>query len=123
MKKFLLLSILIICFALPNLADENQEAPSKEIIILSERPTGSRSQNTSISIDAYYQGGAIYLQFGENIGCMDVNITNHSTGEQWHDTACSDNATEVIAISSSLGIYQITLETESGAIYYGSFSL
>lgn len=95
----------------------------QEIVIVKDKDPQPRSPGTSISIDAYYQGGAIYLQFGENIGCMDVNITNHSTGEQWYDTACSDNVTEVIAISSSLGIYQITLETESGAIYYGSFSL
>lgn len=116
--------ILTVLLSFANLiANTSEEDDRKEIVIIKDNNPRPRTPDFGVPIEAYYQGGVIYLHFSEDIGCMDVNVTNITTGEQWNDTACADNSVEVIAVSSSHGNYQITLESETGTTYFGEFSL
>lgn len=121
--KTILVALVLIMPFISKGEDNNETYPIK----LS--PTGDNGTNRprtpdfGVPIEAYYQGGVIYLHFSEDIGCMDVNVTNITTGEQWNDSACADNSVEVIAVSESHGNYQITLESETGTTYFGEFSL
>lgn len=119
-------SILILTVLLPFIkimANTSEGDDRKEIVIIKDKEQRPRIPDYFVPIEAYYQEGVIYLQFSEDIGCMDVNVTNITTGEQWQDIACSDSSVETIIISSSQGDYQITLETETGTTYSGEFSL
>ena len=82
-----------------------------------------RTPEYGAEISAYYQNGVIYLQFNEDIGCMDVNVVNLSTGDLWADDACSDNGVETIAVSSAAGSYFITLTTDNGSTYSGEYTI
>lgn len=116
--------ILTVLLSFANLiANTSEEDDRKEIVIIKDNNPRPRTPDFGVPIEAYYQGGVIYLHFSEDIGCMDVNVTNITTGEQWNDTACADNSVEVIAVSSSHGNYQITLESETGTTYFGEFTL
>lgn len=116
--------ILTVLLSFANLiANTSEEDDRKEIVIIKDNNPRPRTPDFGVPIEAYYQGGVIYLHFSEDIGCMDVNVTNLTTGEQWNDTACANNSVEIIAVSSSHGNYQITLESETGTTYFGEFSL
>lgn len=63
---------------------ENPENPGQivEIPIVNDKvPLRPRTPDYCSEISAYYQNGVIYLQFNEDIGCMDVEVINLSTGE------------------------------------------
>ena len=116
--------ILTVLLSFANLiANTSEEDDRKEIVIIKDNNPRPRTPDFGVPIEAYYQGGVIYLHFSEDIGCMDVNVINLTTGEQWNDTACADSSVEVIAISTTHGNYQITLESEIGTTYFGEFSL
>ena len=58
-----------------------------DIPLLSATPARPRTPDYCSEISAYYQNGVIYLQFSEDIGCMDVEVVNLTTGELWSDDA------------------------------------
>ena len=123
-KLFTFIVSLIVCsFSLIAEDDTTTRIPLSQTSPKGNSEQRPRTPDFGVPIEAYYQGGVIYLQFNEDIGCMDVNVTNITTGEQWQDIACSDSSVETIIISSLQGHYQITLETEIGTTYSGEFSL
>ena len=65
--------------------DSNESIPIK--VERQEKPLGPRTPDYCSEISAYYQNGVIYLQFSGDLGCMDVQVINLSTGELWRDDA------------------------------------
>lgn len=123
-KLFTFIVSLIVCsFSLIAEDDTTTRIPLSQTSPKGNSEQRPRTPDFGVPIEAYYQGGVIYLHFSEDIGCMDVNVINLTTGEQWNDTACADSSVEVIAISTTHGNYQITLESEIGTTYFGEFSL
>ena len=123
-KLFTFIVSLIVCsFSLIAEDDTTTRIPLSQTSPKGNSEQRPRTPDFGVPIEAYYQGGVIYLHFSEDIGCMDVNVTNITTGEQWNDSACADSSVEVIAISTTHGNYQITLESEIGTTYFGEFSL
>ena len=119
-RIFAVIAIIAFCsFAL--FAEDGETIPIKQ----SKDNSGSlpRTPNATTPITAYYQSGVIYIQFSEDLGCLDVEVINSTTNQQWIDVACSDNSTEAIVISTTPGIYTITLTTEDGIEYSGQFTL
>lgn len=106
---------------------QQPENPESEIWIpiREEKPSFNRPRTPDycVEISAYYQNGVIYLQFNEDIGCMDVEVVNLSTGEQWNDGVCSDSQMETVIVSSATGNYTITLTTDNGTVYSGEYTL
>ena len=94
-----------------------------DIPLLPATPARPRTPNYCGAISAYYQNGVIYLQFSEDIGCMDVQVINLSTDEQWNDGACSDSGVETVAVSSAAGSYAIALTTDNGSTYSGEYTI
>ena len=81
-KLFTFIVSLIVCsFSL--IADDNTTTriPLKQTESKDNSEQRPRTPDFGVPIDAYYQGGVIYLHFSEDIGCMDVNVTNLTTGE------------------------------------------
>ena len=77
-------------------------------------------------ISAYYYEMMSYIQtdITENLGKIDISVTNISTGEIWSDTINSktDNQS-ILQISGSLGYYLIVYTTSSGDTIEGSFTI
>lgn len=66
----------------------------------------------------------IQTDITENLGKIDISVTNISTGEIWYDTINSktDNQS-ILQISGSLGYYLIVYTTSSGDTIEGSFTI
>ena len=128
MTKLILTITTLLCTVISgNVKPENPEIPdvAQPVPIRKETPEINRPRTPDYcsEISAYYQNGVIYLQFNEDLGCMDVQVINLSTGEQWNDGACSDSGVETVAVSSAAGSYAITLTTDNGSTYSGEYTL
>ena len=90
MIKSILSIVTLLCTTISG-SVQQPENPESEIWIpiREEKPTLNRPRTPDYcgAISAYYQNGVIYLQFNEDIGCMDVEVVNLSTGELWSDDA------------------------------------
>ena len=99
-KKILLTLMLFAPFALMADGDEQTAPPINTEIpetaepipigdepIFVNKPLRPRTPDYCSEISAYYQNGVIYLQFNEDIGCMDVEVINLSTGDLLTDDA------------------------------------
>ena len=125
MTNILLSIAILLCTVVSgNIEYEKNKDPETAIgIVLQKGPLGPRTPNYCSEISAYYQNGVIYLQFNEDIGCMDVEVVNLTTGELWSDDACSDSGMETVSVSSATGSYAITLTTDNGSTYLGEYTI
>ena len=126
MLKPILSILTLLCITVSgNVQQPENPEPEIWIPIRDEKPTikNPRTPDYCSEISAYYQNGVIYLQFNEDIGCMDVEVVNLSTGELWSDDACSDSGMETVSVSSAAGSYAITLTTDNGSTYSGEYTI
>ena len=89
MTNILLSIAILLCTVVSGSTDyEKTNDPETAVEILVQKgPLRPRTPDYCAEISAYYQNGVIYLQFNEDIGCMDVDVVNLSTGELWSDDA------------------------------------
>lgn len=95
-------------------------------ITLNSSPSDKKQPRTpdyGSDIMAYYQDGVIYLQFGYDMGEVEISVINETTGEVWQQTEDSAFGSTSIATSTDAGNYYITIVTDDGACYSGSYSL
>lgn len=108
-----------VCFA---------ESPSEDepIVIIIEReskkPQQPRTPDYACDITAYYQSGVIYLNFGSDMGEVEITVTNENTGEQWSQTDDTAFGAATITTSTDAGDYSIMIVTAT-TTYIGTFSL
>ena len=78
-----------------------------------------------IPIQAYYDGflTSVCVQFLQNIGDVDVTITNLSTGDYVNYDVDSSTGGTMLPISGEVGTYRIVLLLSSGAGYEGEFAI
>ena len=108
------------CGVLLSSAEEKKEIQiSKELT----HPKAPRTPDYGSDITAFYQSGVIYLQFGSDMGEVEITVTNETTGEMWQQTDDTAFGYATIATSTSAGIYYITIVTDDASCYSGSFSL
>ena len=119
MKKIFLL-LFLMCGVLLSYAEEKKEIPIHEDPKPMQEP---RTPDYGSDITAFYQSGVIYLQFGSDMGEVEITVTNESTGEQWSQIDDSAFGSASIATSTSAGNYYITIVTDDASCYSGSFSL
>lgn len=119
MKKTVLLFFLV-CGILLSSAEEYKEIP------IGQNPTITiipRTPDYGSDIMAYYQDGVIYLQFGYDMGEVEISVFNETTGEMWQQTDDSAFGSATIITSTSAGNYYITIVTDDGSCYSGNFTL
>ena len=124
-KVFFILTLVLI--SLSNhicLAEETIKGADPIIIeIEKDKPQKPRTPDFGSDITAFYQSGVIYLQFGYDMGEVEITVTNESTGEQWSQIDDSAAGAASIATSTSPGNYYISIVSDDASCYSGSFSL
>ena len=108
------------CGILLSSAEEKWEIPIQNP---PKDPQSQRTPDFGSDIMAYYQDGVIYLQFAYDMGEVEITVTNESTVEMWQQTEDSAFGSTSIATSTDAGNYYITIVTDDGACYSGSYSL
>ncbi len=119
MKKIFFL-LFLMCGILLSSAEEKKEI---SIQPYPKNPQSQRTPDYGSDIMAYYQDGVIYLQFGYDMGEVEITVTNESTGEMWQQTDDSVFGAATIATSTNVGNYYITIVTDDGSYYSGNFTL
>ncbi len=66
---------------------------------------------------------ALSITFQHDLGEVDVNVTNHSTGEYLEGTLNASAGTTVLPVSGDDGFYTVTFVLSDGTEYYGEFEL
>lgn len=78
-----------------------------------------------IPLESYYIGmmDAIQTSVTTDVGIVEMNVTNLSTGETWSDTFDSAVTPHFLQISGAPGLYEITYLTSFGDLYEGNFTI
>lgn len=78
-----------------------------------------------IPIEAYYDSfiSGIAITFLQELGNVEMNVTNHSTGEYLEGTITATTGTTVLPISGTEGVYTITFTLSNGTEYEGEFEI
>ncbi len=66
---------------------------------------------------------ALSITFMNTLGEVEVNVTNHSTGDYLSGTLDANAGTAILPISGDEGFYTVTFILPDGKEYYGEFEL
>ena len=96
------------------------------IILKTQSTTGIRPN--SLESGPFYctyesSDGAVCIDFMENVGCVSISVTNMSSGETVYDIADSSEGSAILFTSGMPGSSILQLETASGDVYEGEFSI
>lgn len=78
----------------------------------------NKHPRTLIPITCVYVDGTVQLTILENLGEIELFVTNQTTGEQW-----STVNNWVLQTSTAAGVYLVEIITEDGTTYWGTYTL
>lgn len=78
----------------------------------------NKHPRTLIPITCVYVDGTVQLTILENLGEIELFVTNQTTGEQW-----STANNWVLQTSTAAGVYLVEIITEDGTTYWGTYTL
>ena len=119
--------ILLVAFLLPLSALEmraDEKGEIQKIPLILQGGTKLKRNIEESSIESYYYGmlSGIQTTVTEDLGEVEVTVTNLSTGEAWSDSFDSGVTMQtLLPISGTSGYYEINYVTESGDVYTGEF--
>lgn len=125
MRKLLILLSLILSFSICSGKDVTPPSTPLPIPIT---PKGNdrdnnRPHDEAAAITAYYQNGAVYISMDSYERMAEINVTNTTSGHEFHTRSSTAYQPMVIEINPEHGHYIVTLSTEIGNTYFGEFSL
>ena len=118
--KLLLVVLLSYMFVGNVIADESQKKPvdvDLQIGVVNS-DNSNKHPRTLIPITCVYVDGTVQLTILENLGEMELFVTNQTTGEQW-----STVNNLVLQTSIASGVYLVEIVTENGDTYWGTYTL
>jgi hypothetical protein len=124
MRKILILTMafLLPVFALEMRADEKEQIKKIPLKMDSNKDL-CRSLVDEPIVSVYYaMFTSIQTTVTDDLGEVDLTVTNLMTGESWWTTFDSGETSQsLLPISGSPGYYEIEYITESGDVYVGEF--
>ena len=124
MKKGLLILVALLLVGIHSVCNA-QTAESKSIKI--EKGTSIEipkiEPRTPVSITCTYNDGTLHFTFLENLGEMEITVTNPSIGVVSVSEYDSAYGSAAVPVSSENGSYLIEIVTETGEYYYGEYTL
>lgn len=120
MKKILMLLTLILSlqsFAGTTESNVQEEKPT-DVALQKGKSNEIKHPRTLIPITCVYTDGTVQLTMLENLGEMELIVTNQTTGEQWRTV---NNC--VLQTSTDSGVYLVEIITEDGTTYWGTYTI
>lgn len=121
MKKILMLLTLMLslqCFAGATDNNVQEEKPTDVALQKGNPGKDNKYPRTLIPITCVYVDGTVQLTILENLGEIELFVTNQTTGEQW-----STVNNWVLQTSTAAGVYLVEIVTENGDTYWGTYTL
>ena len=82
-----------------------------------------RHPRTLIPITCMYQEGSLCFTFYEDLGELEITVTNQSTGTTTIYPYDAVSGSVVVGVSNESAPYLIEIETISGDCYWGEYTL
>ena len=126
MKKILGLLSLLISFQMFAKVTAYGVMDDKTVNVELEKgnPTiDDRHPRTLIPITCMYQEGSLCFTFYEDLGELEITVTNQSTGTTTIYPYDAVSGSVVVGVSNESAPYLIEIETISGDCYWGEYTL
>lgn len=120
MKKILMLLTLMLslqCYVGATNSDV-QEEKATDVKLEKGKSNEIKHPRSLIPITCVYVDGTVQLTILENLGEIELFVTNQTTGEQW-----STVNKWVLQTSTANGVYLVEIVTENGDTYWGTYTL
>jgi len=125
MKKFIvLLMALLLPLSAFEMSADNPKPVIKKIPVRVGQKVNINRTLQIIPLESYFYGpmSCIHTTALTDLGEVEVNVTNNSTGEFWTDTFDTSVESQFhLQISATSGYYVIEYTTASGDTYEGEF--
>lgn len=121
MKKILMLLTLMLSlqsYAGVTESKAQDEKPKDVRLEKGDPEKDNKHPRTLIPITCVYADGTVQLIMLENLGEMELIVTNQTTGEQWRTVN-----NWVLQTSTGSGVYLVEIITEDGTTYWGTYTL
>ena len=121
MKKILMLLTLMLslqCYVGATNSDVQEEKATDVALQKGKPDKDNKHPRSLIPITCVYVDGTVQLTILENLGEIELFVTNQTTGEQW-----STVNKWVLQTSTANGVYLVEIVTENGDTYWGTYTL
>ncbi len=122
-----LMSFVSVCPSFASAQNDGDKKEDKEIVIRGGKILSSNKHRAParIPIKVSYVSfiSALNITFMNSLGEVEVNVTNHSTGDYLSGTLDANAGTAILPISGDEGFYTVTFVRSDGTEYYGEFEL
>lgn len=116
------LFMLLILFSVNGYAEEKVEPQNNNQDVLLQKGDSKDHKKVDprilIPITCVYVDGTVQLTMLENLGEMELIVTNQITGEQWRTVN-----NWVLQTSTANGVYLVEIITEDDTTYWGTYTL
>lgn len=124
MKKLIL--ILSICIGVNTVVWSNSE-PDRKKVVLEKVDNDSKELRprtlVGVPITCTYSEGTLYFTFYEDLGEVEITVTNQLLGIVSTYECDAITGSAIINTSSESGCYLVEIVTEDGTCYYGEYIL
>ena len=127
MKRFLLLLSILFLGAEVSWSSSYEDQQFIPILVLDDTIETGREHRSQvfIPIQAFYDdfSSSIYIQFLQNIGDVNITVTNNDTGSSADFEVDSGLGATVLPIYGGCGLYHITFVLSEGGGYQGELEI
>ena len=125
MKKVIVFLILLLSVNTSSLWSANELANDSNDVVLrkKDRDNPRPRMPEYVPIACFYSDGSLFFTFMEDLGELEISVTNLNTGVEIIDEIDSFCGNALLEVSESSGEYQIEITTETDDSYYGEYTL
>ena len=125
MKRFVLILCALFFVQVSNIIRAEEQ---RNILIVKKKdsedvPKQRPRDLIQVPIACFYSNGSLFFTFMEDLGELEINVTNLDTGTEIFDEIDSFCGNALLEVPESSGEYQIEITTENGDSYYGEYTL
>ena len=125
MKKFVLILCALFFVQFSNIIRAEEQ---RNILIVKKKdsedvPKQRPRDLIQVPISCFYSEGTLFFTFMEDLGELEISVTNLDTGAEIFDEIDSFCGNALLEVPESSGEYQIEITTENGDSYYGEYTL
>lgn len=126
MKKVLFI-LTVLLLSNMNFVWSTMSSGDNNIIINKDTPKDSDKERPrdllQVPITCMYQEGSLCFTFYEDLGELEITVTNQSTGATTTYPYDAVSGSVVVGVSNESAPYLIEIETISGDCYWGEYTL
>lgn len=124
MKRIILILSVFLC--VNAIAWSQSERDRKEVVLEKVDKDSEELQPRTlvgVPITCTYSEGTLYFTFYEDLGELEITVTNLSSGAASVDECDSMTGSAIVDASSDSGSYRVEIVAEDGTYYYGDYTL